>query len=78
MILKSIIVLATFFINLFLVSIAVSSIIIRKNTNKGFLKTDYQIEMALLRNRNQINFWIGIVIAIEFFITLYIIDHVIH
>ena len=78
MILKSIIVLVAFFINLFLVSIAVSSIIIKKNTSKSFLKNDYQIEMALLRNKNQINFWVGIVVALEFFITLLIINHVIN
>lgn len=78
MILKAILLLLVFIGHLILISIGVSSIIIKKNTPKGFLKNDYQIEMAIIRNNREIQFWVKTIIIAEFFITLLIIDYVIH
>lgn len=78
MILATILLLLAIIGNFILISVGVSSIIIKKNTPKGFLKTNYQIEMAILSNKNEIQFWVRIVIVLEFIITLLIIDHVIN
>lgn len=60
--------------NWWCVSVGVASIILKHRTHEAFLKTDNQIEIALLTHASSINFWVKVILWIELFITI-IIGH---
>lgn len=64
--------------NVWCVSVGVSSIIIAQRTSKCFLKTDNQIEIALLTHASSINFWVKVILWIELFITIIIGHYIAH